>query len=326
MRLNQLENIRVVLAEPDVSLRRHIKDTLVAAGMKNVLDTDNLAHVRRTVADDMAEIIIGSTSLDDGDFNKFVNDVRHREIGENPFIMAITLVDGASTDIIRSAMNSGTDHILIKPIDEDALVNLIIDLTHSRKRFVVTTDYIGPDRRTKQRPGTMAIPQIEVPNPLRQRMTGQMRETTLRRTIETAWSKINEQKVERHAFQIGWLLDRIIPEVGVGNSERSDEFGKHVKRLVDVSRDISKRIGDTRFAHVKEMTMTMSNLIEDSIRNKFQPDDVRLMLKLSELISNSFDADRFNEDGTQARDHRTYMDKEDKKKVTSHNNKQAAVA
>ncbi len=324
MRLNQLENIRVVLAEPDANLRRHIKNTLVAAGMKNVLDTDSLAHVRRTVDDDMAEIVIGATLLDDGDFNEFVNDVRHREIGENPFIMAITLVDKASTDAIRNAMNSGTDHILIKPVDDEVLVSLIIDLTHSRKRFVVTTDYIGPDRRSKPRPGTMTIPQIDVPNPLRQRMTGQMRETTLRRTIETAWSKINEQKVERHAFQIGWLLDRIIPEIGLG-SERSDEFGQHVKRLVDVSRDMSKRIGNTRFAHIKEMTMTMSNLVEDAIRNKFQPDDVRLMLKLSELISNSFDASRFNEDGTQARDHRTYMDKEDEKMVTSDTDEQAAV-
>ena len=314
MRLNQLENIRVVLAEPDANLRRNLKNTLVEAGMKNVLDTDSLAHVRRTVEEDMVEIVIGSTSLADGDFNEFINDVRHREIGANPFIMAITLVDKASTDAVRSAINSGTDHILIKPVDDDALVSLIIDLTHSRKRFVVTTDYIGPDRRSKPRPGSMTIEQIEVPNPLRQRMTGQMRESTLRRTIETAWSKINEQKVERHAFQIGWLLDRIIPEIGMG-SERSEEFGKYIKRLLDVSRDMSRRIGKTRFAHIKEMTMTMNNLVEDAIRNKFQPDDVRLMLKLSEIILNSFDADRFNEDGTQARDHTSYMDKDDKKEI-----------
>ena len=325
MRLNQLENIRVVLAEPDATLRRGIKNTLVAAGMKNVLDTDNLAHVRRTVEADMVEIIIGDTALADGDFNKFISDVRHREIGENPFIMAITLVDKASASAVRGAINSGTDHILIKPVDDDALVNLIIDLTHSRKRFVVTTDYIGPDRRSKTRPGTMTIPQIEVPNPLRQRMTGQMRESTLKRTIETAWSKINEQKVERHAFQISWLLERIIPEIGMG-SERSEEFGRYVKRLVDVSRDMSKRIGSTRFAHVKEMTMTMSNLVEDSIRNKFQPDDVRLMLKLSEIILNSFDSDRFNEDGTQARDHRAYMDKDSKKETPDEDEEMAATA
>ena len=104
MRLNQLENIRVVLAEPDANLRRNLKNTLVEAGMKNVLDTDSLAHVRRTVEEDMVEIVIGSTSLADGDFNEFINDVRHREIGANPFIMAVTLVDKASTDAVRSAM------------------------------------------------------------------------------------------------------------------------------------------------------------------------------------------------------------------------------
>ena len=317
MRLDQLENIRVVLAEPDASLRRQLKTLLVEAGMKNVLDTDDISQVRRAIDEDMVELIIGDTAIEGGDFNKLITDMRHREIGENPFVMAITMVDQPSVDTIRKAINSGTDHILAKPIDGDALVNLIIDLTHTRKRFVVTTDYIGPDRRTKERPGTMVIPQIDVPNPLRQRMTGQMRETTLRRTIETAWLKINEQKVERHAFQIGWLLDRIVPEVGIPNAERSEEFPIHVKRLIDVSRDMAKRISKTRFAHVKEMSMTMTNLVEESIRNGFKPDDIRLMLKLSELISESFNADRFNEDGTQARDHRSYMVDKEKKTVTA---------
>jgi len=316
VRLNQLENIRVVLAEPDVNLRRQIKALLVEAGMKNVLDTDDIAQVRRAIDEDTVELIIGDTAVDGGGLNKLITDVRHREIGDNPFIMFITMVDQPSVDSIRGAINSGTDHILAKPIDGDALISLIIELTHTRKRFVVTTDYIGPDRRTKERPGTVVIPQIDVPNPLRQRMTGQMRETTLRRTIETAWLKINEQKVERHAFQIGWLLDRIIPEVGTPNADRSDEFPLHVKRLIDVSRDMARRIGKTRFAHVKEMSMTMTNLVEESIRNGFKSDDIRLMLKLSELITESFNTDRFNEDGTQARDHNAYMVEKENKTVT----------
>lgn len=316
MRLNQLENIRVVLAEPDPTLRRQLKTILVEAGMKNVLDTDDIAQVRRAIDEDMVELIIGDTAIEGDGFNKLIADMRHREIGENPFIMSITMVDKPSVDTIRGAINSGTDHILAKPIDGDALVSLIIELTHTRKRFVVTTDYIGPDRRTKERPGTMVISQIDVPNPLRQRMTGQMRETTLRRTIETAWLKINEQKVERHAFQIGWLLDRIVPEVGMPRTERSDQFPIHVKRLIDVSRDMGRRISKTRFAHVREMTMTMTNLVEESIRNGFRPDDVRLLLKLSELITESFNTERFNEDGTQARDHSAYMAAKESKTVT----------
>ena len=316
MRLNQLENIRVVLAEPDPTLRRQLKTILVEAGMKNVLDTDDIAQVRRAIDEDMVELIIGDTAIEGDGFNKLIADMRHREIGENPFIMSITMVDKPSVDTIRGAINSGTDHILAKPIDGDALVSLIIELTHTRKRFVVTTDYIGPDRRTKERPGTMVISQIDVPNPLRQRMTGQMRETTLRRTIETAWLKINEQKVERHAFQIGWLLDRIVPEVGMPRTERSDQFPIHVKRLIDVSRDMGRRISKTRFAHVREMTMTMTNLVEESIRNGFRPDDVRLLLKLSELITESFNTERFNEDGTQARDHNAYMAAKESKTVT----------
>lgn len=306
MALRQLENIRVVLAEPNQNLRRSIKSILVKAGMKNVLDTDDISQVRRVIDNDLVELVIGDDSSEYGDFNKLIYDMRHRDVGENPFLIAVTMLQNPSSDVIRGAMNSGTDHILAKPVEPDALINLIIELTQSRKRFVVTTDYIGPDRRTTARPGTMTIPQIDVPNPLRQRMTGQMRETTQRRTIETAWGKINEQKVERYAFQIGWLLDRIVPEVGIDSEEYSDDFHAHVSRLIKVSRDMSKRIGKTSFAHVKEKTMTMTYLVEESMENGFTPEGVILLLKLSDIISDSFDANRFTLDGTQARDHSVY--------------------
>lgn len=306
MALRQLENIRVVLAEPNQNLRRSIKSILVKAGMKNVLDTDDISQVRRVIDNDLVELVIGDDSSEYGDFNKLIYDMRHRDVGENPFLIAVTMLQNPSSDAIRGAMNSGTDHILAKPVEPDALINLIIELTQSRKRFVVTTDYIGPDRRTTARPGTMTIPQIDVPNPLRQRMTGQMRETTQRRTIETAWGKINEQKVERYAFQIGWLLDRIVPEVGIDSEEYSDDFHAHVSRLIKVSRDMSKRIGKTSFAHVKEKTMTMTYLVEESMENGFTPEGVILLLKLSDIISDSFDANRFTLDGTQARDHSVY--------------------
>lgn len=306
MALRQLENIRVVLAEPNQNLRRSIKSILVKAGMKNVLDTDDISQVRRVIDNDLVELVIGDDSSEYGDFNKLIYDMRHRDVGENPFLIAVTMLQNPSSDVIRGAMNSGTDHILAKPVEPDALINLIIELTQSRKRFVVTTDYIGPDRRTTARPGTMTIPQIDVPNPLRQRMTGQMRETTQRRTIETAWGKINEQKVERYAFQIGWLLDRIVPEVGIDSEEYSDDFHAHVSRLIKVSRDMSKRIDKTSFAHVKEKTMTMTYLVEESMENGFTPEGVILLLKLSDIISDSFDANRFTLDGTQARDHSVY--------------------
>ncbi len=289
MRLKQLESIRVVLADPSSKFRKELKEALMKAGMRNILDTGNLGQIQKAVEANCVDLIIADTNLPEGSINDFIHDIRHRAIGSNPFIVTVTMISKPSADLVSNAIDSGTDHIIIKPFEVSALVDQILELTLTRKRFVVTTDYIGPDRRTQKREGSMDVPRIEVPNPLRQRMTGQMRETTVRRSIESVWSTINEQKVERYAYQIEWLLDRIIPEVTL--EEKSPDFNKHIKKLMWVANDMSARIKDTNFAHVREMIMTFSNMINGAGDAGISPQDVRLLMKLSELISEAFSRD-----------------------------------
>lgn len=287
--ISQFANIRVVLAEPNAALRKTLKECLHDNGFKSVLDTGNLSQVVNAVNEGNVDLLIADTSLLEGDFNEFITELRHGKHGENPFLVSITLVSEPNRTAVNAAINSGTDHVLAKPFDPSALIDQAMELTHARKRFVVTTDYIGPDRRHQKR-GGMEIPLIDVPNALRQRMTGQMSEGILRRAIDAAKGRINEQKVVRHAYQIGWLLDRLVPELNA--SKKSAEFEDNMARLFWVAEDISKRIRTTRYAHVAEMCMTLSNMVANSERQGFTEDDVRLMSKMAELIEAAFDPER----------------------------------
>lgn len=285
--LAQLENIRVVVVESNPGSRKSLHKALSQAGMKNVLATGDLDQLHRVIAANRVDLIIGSTGACEGKFNSTIHQLRHRNIGENPFVVVISLIDDPTAPTVRAAMDAGPDHLLAKPIDFKVLMGQVLELTHSRKRFVVTADYIGPERRAKHRPGTQRIEQIEVPNPLRQRMTGQMRESTMQRAIDAVWRQVNEQKVERHAFQISWLLDHIVPMVGA-NTTHTAEFEKLAKRLIMIAKDMSKRIKNTRNSHIREMTMTLVGLSEQAYQNAYPPEDLRLLIKLSEIISESF--------------------------------------
>lgn len=290
MIISQFDNIRVVLAEPNADLRRTLKECLQDHGFRSVLDTGNLSQVAKAVEEGNVDLLIADTSLPEGDFNEYVSELRHGKHGENPFLVAITLVDEPSRAAVQAAIDSGTDHVLAKPFDPKALINHVLELTNQRKRFVVTTDYIGPDRRSRPRAGAMEIPQIDVPNALRQRMTGQMSDNTLRRAIETAKARINEQKVVRHAYQIGWLLDRLLPDLRA--KDKGDEYQEHMDRLAFVAKDISRRIATTRFAHVAELCMTLANMVEGGLARGFDEQDIFLMGKMANLIEGAFDPGR----------------------------------
>lgn len=289
MNPSQFDNIRVVLAEPKAELRKALKQCLHDHGFRSVLDTGNLSQVANAVGEGNVDLLIADTSLPEGDFNTYVSELRHGKHGYNPFLVSITLVSNPSRASVQAAIDSGTDHVLAKPFQPAAMIGHVLDLTHGRKRFVVTTDYIGPDRRSGRRPDAMEIPQIDVPNALRQRMTGQMSEGVLRRHVDAAKGRINEQKVVRHAFQIGWLLERLLPEIHL--VDKSDECKAHMKRLGMVAEDMSQRIKSTRYAHVASMCMTLKSMV-DAAAKDFDEHDIRMLQKIAELIAAAFDPER----------------------------------
>lgn len=297
MLASQFENIRVILAEPSTNLRAGIKDLLMERGFKNVLDTGNFADISSAVRDDQVDLLIGDTKLPEGDLSEMIHQIRHGEIGHNPFIVTITLLNSSEPDLVHRVIDSGTDRILVKPFNVAEIVDHIEFLTHSRKEFVVTTDYIGPNRRTTHRPGTMNIPQIEVPNPLRSRMTGQMTELRLKRSINSAMNIINEQKVLRHAFQIAWLMEKITGADGNRPPDTADStISEYLERLRFVSADIAKRIKHTRYAHVTDLCMTLVNLTETVARNGFIENDMQMIVNLSRVIQDACDDARTDVD------------------------------
>lgn len=293
MAISQFDNIRVVLAEPKADLRKTLKNCLQDHGFRSVLDTGNLSQVANAVREGNVDLLIADTSLPEGDFNEYVTELRHGKHGENPFLVVITLVSNPSRESVQAAINSGTDHVLAKPFQPEAMINHVLELTHGRKRFVVTTDYIGPDRRSGPRPGGMEIPVVDVPNALRQRMTGQVSDAILRRAINAAKANINEQKVVRHAYQIGWLLDRLLPELNA--PEKSDAFKAHIVRLGKVADDISVRIKSTRYAHIAEMCMTLSSMVVEGAAKGFDGNDIQLLSKIAVLIEAAFDPERLEQ-------------------------------
>ena len=286
----RFSNIRVLLAEPDTTLRAEFKARLAMDGFTNIVDTGNLGRVYQALEQGEVDLLIGDTSMPEGDLSDTIAEMRNEKLGPNPFVVTVTLVSNPTAKVIRKVIDSGTDDILIKPFAADDLITHVENLTLGRKKFVVTTDYTGPDRRNANRPGTVRIEQNEVPNPLRIRMTGQMNEATYNRTLKTAIETINVQKVERHAFQIEWLLDWVADVQKKGGAEGAEEveaLHKNFDRLNAVATDLCQRVARSPYAHMTEMCMTLRNMTNEVDKENLTNDDARLLSKLAENIGNA---------------------------------------
>lgn len=98
--------------------------------------------------------------------------IRHNELGTNPFICIIGVAWSPKQALVNKIMGSGADVLIAAPISPSLILDRIEALVHSRKPFVVASDYIGPDRRFLDDRGN-EIELVEVPNSLRAKALGQ---------------------------------------------------------------------------------------------------------------------------------------------------------
>ncbi|MDH5750266.1 MAG: response regulator [Rhodospirillales bacterium] len=301
------DSIKVLVAEPSADLRRQIKSTLHNFGIKNVIDTGNLGVVVDTINEGSIDLLIGDTKMPEGDLSEVVYNIRHGDVGDNPFLVTIILVSDPSKEILKKVIDSGTDVILVKPFALGDISDRIDALAKYRKRFVVTAKYVGPDRRGKTRVEGEEIQLITVPNPLQDKSLGHSDRLKIKRDVESATKLINEQKIERYAVQINWLIDRITPDfVPLDPAETINldpDVVKYLKGLSVVAEDFRRRLKKTRFLHLSEMGVTLRNMSNSMLASagKVTVEDLVIMSKLGMTIQNTFDRWKLLEDADKAK-------------------------
>ncbi len=284
------ENIRVLVGDPNREVRDAIRGGLYGQGFRYIMVTDRMSVVETAVATNKVDLMVCDTELPDGDLYDLVHKIRHHELGDNPFILVTALITAPTPKMVKKIFDAGCDDLIQKPISTGLLFERVLNLARNRKPFVVTSDYIGPDRRAKTWPGTQQIPLIEVPNPLKVKAMDDTSAEDLQADIDRVANVLNEQKMERHAYQINYLVERIVPLYEDGSADES--VISHLDRLLYVSEDISRRLEGTRYDHVGELCQSMVNVVRAVRQAPLSPDakDIALLPALAQAIECAFES------------------------------------
>jgi len=215
--------------------------------------------------------------------------VRHHKIGDNPFVVVMTLIEAPTETEIRRIIESGSDDLILKPISTGLMIDRVMMMVNQRKNFVVTSDYIGPTRREKPREGTADAQEIAVPNPVQVKANGGAGAAHLQEEIDLFRELINEQKMGRNAVQIAFLVGKLLP-LYKGEEPKKTNVMPHIDRLLSTSEDIARRLTGTSFDHVGELCNSMVTVVQ-SIRErptKPKSQDLKLLPELATAIETAF--------------------------------------
>jgi DNA-binding NarL/FixJ family response regulator len=150
------------------------------------------------------DLIIANIDEADASAATLLRNLRNGTVPGNPFVPAIVTCNSSTAATVRAAVDCGADAVVLKPYSLQQIMDPVMALVDRRRPFVVTADYVGPERRTSQRPG-QAIEQIEVPNPLAAKVL-QLDMTEQTAAAAHAWAEIEQQRSQRLVFQALFLV------------------------------------------------------------------------------------------------------------------------
>jgi len=287
------DQVSLALGEPNPYLRQALKMALAQKGLTRLTDCHTMEAIEQVLGSPSLDVLICDVELQGGDFCQIIHRMRHHQLGVNPFLLVIATTGLADSALIRRVIDSGVDDLLLKPLSVETVQDRLSLLAKGRKPFVVTHDYIGPDRRKGDRPGEgMGTPQIEVPNTLYSKLVEGKTHAEMQKIIDEATSQLNTHKMQRYSVQVSFLVQRIL--ANHGKSEMGDIYTDDCRTLQNVSEDLSRRLRGTVYAHVGELAATLTGLVQrfNAVGYKVTPVDLELLGKLSQAIRRAFSSQK----------------------------------
>jgi DNA-binding response OmpR family regulator len=253
-------DVEVVLADSRGHLRTDMKTALTHAGFFQVRHTGATKNVAESVENMLGpDILICDMSLEEGAVRNIVTSIRQNDLGRNPFLCVIGVTWNPTTEEVTRVINSGVDHLLSAPVSPEQILIRIRALIRARAPFVVTTDYIGPDRRKNAR-APSRIPVFEVPNTLREKATGNWNFGDMEKLLREAVGDLNNRRIDVQAQNIMNLAGKIAQEAA---KSRTEGLQPQIERLDKMVRAMERCAAERGLVHIAELCNACVKVVDE---------------------------------------------------------------
>lgn len=195
------KNASAIVFDPVSTNRNATRNTLYTIGFREIEAVGNIPSLAGAIAARNYDILVLETQGSVNEACDLVRDMRAGQHGLNPFSVVMLTAWDLSHGIVSAVLQSGADDLIARPFSIAQFEKRIRMLVEGRKHFVVTSNYIGPDRRrdpTRHSDAKL----IEVPNTLRGKVVENATSEDLDGAIRTMQEHMARQRLERLGAQI----------------------------------------------------------------------------------------------------------------------------
>ena len=245
------DELRTLIALPDDAARKSLRKTMVTEGMLHCREVGELPVLVEKIHQSAPDLLI-TTINPQWDTAELIRKVRHNLLGANPFMVIIVLLEKPDPAMVNKVVNAGADDLLLPPWLGRLVIDRLDNFAQGRKPFLVTHDYIGPERRTVPRQDGGAVsPTMDVPNPVQWLSEGNADRDQFRKKIHAALEQVNLRKIKSAGGQLRYLADRIVEQFVEGGQKA---IQPNLQAMLEAADEMGRRAANTDFAPALELT------------------------------------------------------------------------
>ena len=229
---------QVLLFDPVAANRAATRSALTTLGFRGVIAISDIGELERAWNDQSFDLLVADITQHAPAVCDMVRAMRSGGVGANPFAHVVLMAWKLERDSVQRALSCGSDDLITRPFSIDFFAARVKVHTEARKPFVVTSEYLGPDRRKepdRNSPNLMTVPNLLLAK-AREFFDGA---TAAIEEIRVAREKIESERARKTAFKVACLLHTMRESLAASQSIDAD-----MKKLEQTARDLSDRSSD----------------------------------------------------------------------------------
>jgi DNA-binding response OmpR family regulator len=288
----KFERLRALVLDPVYHNRQNTHAALFQTGFREIETVASADIMQRQITTNRVDLLVAEITGADADVCRVIRRIRKNEIGANPFVVIIATCWDLSADMVRAVVDSGADDLLGRPFSINQLQQRLASLMRGQRQFVVTSDYIGPERRKDPARQTSPV-KMDVPNPLELATAANAGEAVaeMEAAIIAARSALNISRMKRLGFQIGILVKLITEEAGRADAVAQEQLRDYSIRLGGVVAELMRRAREAEMSSLVDLAAAMRKVARAIEASEAEPRTFQLLNELSMAIQLALEPD-----------------------------------
>ena len=249
------DSVDVLIYDPVSSNRTATRTAMYSLGFRKTETVSTLEAFLEACQKSPPDIALCEAQGQAEELCTLIQQMRQGGAGYNPFIVIIVTAWEKNTALINRVVSSGADDLLLRPFSTALLGQRIEAHVDRRKGFVITTEYVGPDRRRDTSRATN-VEMFDPPNSLKMKAKDRLSNEEIARRLDlelkTAREKLTTEKLRRDSFQVA-ILWRLLQDQPLLPAKPPADLLK----LQGLVKSIEERATDSQFAPAMEWCQSL---------------------------------------------------------------------